>query len=121
MSPAHPEPHAGSSCQPDCGHALEPVTPRAHAQRGSQVSLTRAEGAYSIMQALIARGVIGDFRAGDPHAPQSHPDQHDIMRFGFTPLYTGFADIWHAVDRLRQVLDSGEWQDPRFSHRQAVT
>ena len=103
------------------GHGLVLVTPRAHAQRGSQVSLSRADGAYAIMQALIARGVIGDFRAGDPHAPAGHTDRHDILRFGFTPLYTGFGDVWHAVEQLRQVLDSGQWRDPRYSHRQAVT
>lgn len=103
------------------GHELELVTPRAHALRGSQVSLTRAGGAFAIMQALIERGVIGDFRAGDPHAAAGHIDRHDIMRFGFTPLYTGFADVWHAVDQLRQVLTQGQWQDPRFSRKQAVT
>ena len=61
------------------------------------------------MQALIARGVIGDFRAPD------------ILRFGFTPLYTRFVDVWDAVDRLQQVLESGEWRDPRFAVRAAVT
>ena len=64
---------------------------------------------YEIMQALIARGVIGDFRAPD------------ILRFGFTPLYTRFTDVWDAVDRLRDVLESGEWREPRFAVRAAVT
>ena len=83
--------------------------------RGSQVSLTRTEGAYAIVQALIARGVIGDFRAGDG-------GQHaDILRFGFTPLYIGYADVWQAIEQLRQVMDSGEWQDARFAQRHAVT
>ena len=82
------------------GHGLALATPRAHAARGSQVCLTRDEGAYAIIQALIARGVIGDFRAGQP----------DILRFGFTPLYLGFEDAWHAAEHQRAVLDSGEWR-----------
>ncbi len=61
------------------------------------------------MQALIARGVIGDFRAPD------------ILRFGFTPLYTRHVDVYDAVEALRDVLDSGEWREPRFSQRAAVT
>jgi kynureninase len=91
------------------------VTPREHAQRGSQVCLARSEGAYAIVQALIARGVIGDFRAGDGGKYQ------DILRFGFTPLYLGFEDVWNAVEQLRQVLESGEWQQSRFNQKQAVT
>lgn len=71
-------------------------------------------GAYAIVQALIARGVVGDFRAGDAQQP-------DILRFGFTPMYLGFEDVWHAVEHLRQVLDSGEWQQPRFNQKRAVT
>ncbi len=97
------------------GHGLQLVTPREHALRGSQVSLGCANGAYAIMQALIARGVIGDFRAGDGVA---HPD---ILRFGLTPLYTGYADVWNAVERLRQVLESGEWKRPEFNQKRAVT
>jgi kynureninase len=76
-----------------CGeHPLGLVTPRQHARRGSQVSLTHPHG-YAVMQALIARGVIGDYR------------EPEIMRFGFTPLYTSFAEVWDAVDILRQILD----------------
>ncbi|HEX5390711.1 MAG TPA: kynureninase [Burkholderiaceae bacterium] len=97
------------------GHGLSVVTPRDHARRGSQVSLSRQDGAYAIVQALIARGVIGDFRKGN--GPR-HPD---ILRFGFTPLYVGFEDVWHAVEHLRQVLDSGEWQRPEFNQAHAVT
>ena len=66
-------------------------------------------------QALIGRNVIGDFRAGDGG---NHPD---ILRFGFTPLYIGFEDVWNAVEHLRQVLDSGEWQQPEFNQKHAVT
>ena len=97
------------------GHGLGLATPRTHARRGSQVCLTRSEGAYAIVQALIARGVIGDFRAGDGG---QHPD---ILRFGFTPLYTGFEDVWQAVEQLKQVLDTGEWRDPEFKQKHAVT
>jgi kynureninase len=91
------------------------ATPLEDELRGSQISLTRSEGAYAIVQALIARGVIGDFRAGDG---KSHPD---ILRFGLTPLYTRFVDVWHAVRHLKEVMDSGEWQQQRFSQKNAVT
>jgi kynureninase len=93
------------------GHALALATPREHAGRGSQVCLTRDEGAYAIVQALIARGVIGDFRAGPP----------DILRFGCTPLYLRFEDVWDAVEHLRAVLESGEWRRAEFNRKQAVT
>lgn len=108
------------------GHGLGLATPREHAARGSQVCLTREEGlgldgqnsgAYAIVQALIARGVIGDFRKGDGGAGK----HRDILRFGFTPLYVGFADVWNAVEHLRQVLESGEWQRPEFNTVHAVT
>jgi kynureninase len=89
--------------------SLHVITPHDSQHRGSQVSLTRAEGAYAIVQALIARGVIGDFRAPD------------VLRFGFTPLYMRFVDVWDAVEHLDQVLDSGEWQQARFNTRAAVT
>lgn len=96
------------------GHGLSVVSPRDAAQRGSQVCLTRGEGGYAIVQALIARGVIGDFRAGDSQMP-------DILRFGFTPLYTRYVDVWDAVEHLREVMESGEWQRPEFNRRHAVT
>lgn len=73
-------------------HPLALVTPRAHALRGSQVSFSHPHG-YAVMAALIARGVIGDYR------------EPAIMRFGFTPLYTSFADVWDAVEILRDILD----------------
>jgi kynureninase len=92
------------------GHGLAVVTPREHERRGSQVSVAfAAAGAHGVMQALIARGVVGDFRAPD------------ILRFGFAPLYTRFVDAWDAVDRLTRVLDSGEWRDDAFQVRAAVT
>ena len=99
------------------GHGLELATPREHARRGSQVCLAKDTGAYAIVQALIARNVIGDFRKGDggdgPHK--------DILRFGFTPLYIGFEDVWNAVEHLRQVLETAEWQRPEFNRQHAVT
>ena len=91
------------------GHGLTVITPREHGLRGSQVALARSESAYAIVQALIARGVVGDFRAPD------------VLRFGFTPLYTGFAEVWDAVDHLRQVLGTGEWREARFNRKAAVT
>ena len=96
------------------GHGLELVTPREHARRGSQVGLARQTGAFAIMQALIARGVIGDYRAGDAAQP-------DILRFGLTPLYVGFVDVWNAIEHLKQVLDRAEWKRPEFNQKQAVT
>ncbi len=74
-------------------HPLGLVTPREHARRGSQVSFAHPHG-YAVMSALIARGVIGDYR------------EPAIMRFGFTPLYTSFADVWDAVETLREILDN---------------
>ena len=91
------------------GHELTLVTPRAAGDRGSQASFAHATGGYQVMQALIARGVIGDFRAPD------------ILRFGFTPLYTRFVDVWDAVAQLEEVMTSGEWREPRFNIRAAVT
>lgn len=84
------------------------VTPHEHARRGSQVSFAHPEG-YAIMQALIEAGVIGDFRAPN------------IMRFGFTPLYLRYADVWEAVERLKTVMSSGTWRDERFQERARVT
>jgi kynureninase len=92
-----------------CGFAgLGLVGPRPPAPRGSHVSFSHPEG-YAIMQALIARGVIGDFRAPD------------VARFGFTPLYLRHVDVWDAVDILHAVLTSGEYLQPRFQARAAVT
>ncbi len=99
-----------------CGaYGLGLATPRSHAERGSQVCLTKEVGAYAIVQALIARGVVGDFREGDGGRHK------DILRFGFTPLYIGFADVWNAADHLHQVLETEEWKRPDFNQKNAVT
>jgi kynureninase len=87
---------------------LRLVTPRAHEQRGSHASFEHPHG-YEVMQALIARGVIGDYR--EPH----------VLRFGFTPLYTRFVDVWDAVEALRDVLARESWRAPEFAARGAVT
>ena len=87
---------------------LQLVTPRPHQKRGSQLSYMHPHG-YPVMQALIARGVIGDYR------------EPGILRFGLAPLYVRFVDVWDAVEQLREVLDSGAWQAPQFQTRQAVT
>ena len=90
------------------GMGLELVTPRDPARRGSQVSFRHPQG-YAVMQALIARGVIGDFRAPD------------ILRFGFTPLYTRFVDVFDAVEILREVLETRAYARPEFQTRARVT
>ena len=91
------------------GHGFTLASPRESAQRGSQVSFARQTDGYAVMQALIARGVIGDFRAPD------------ILRFGFTPLYVRFVDVWDAVEHLVQVMEASEWKQTRFQVRSAVT
>ena len=87
---------------------LELASPRDPNQRGSQVSF-RFEHGYSVIQALIARGVTGDFRAPD------------IMRFGFTPLYLSEDDVLGAVEHLADIMKSGSWDQPEFHARSAVT
>jgi kynureninase len=89
-------------------HGLKLVTPRKHDIRGSQASFSHPEG-YAIMQALVANGVIGDFRAPD------------ILRFGFTPLYVRYIDVWDAVERLSNILDSREWDKAEYKQRKKVT
>ena len=84
------------------------ASPRKAEARGSQVSLSHPNG-YAIMQALIERGVIGDFRAPD------------ILRFGFTPLYLRYVDVWDAMDILADIMANEIWQDPRYQVRAAVT
>jgi kynureninase len=88
--------------------ALELVSPSDSVRRGSQLSF-RHENAYAICQALIARGVIGDFR--DP----------DILRLGFAPAYLRFEDMAEAARHLAEVLQTGEWQRDEFNQRAAVT
>ena len=98
------------------------VTPREASQRGSQVSLALAEplqeAAYAVMQALIARGVVGDFRAGDPKRLDAEPP---LLRFGFTPLYTRFVDVVDAVSQLADVLTREAWRAPEFNQKNKVT
>ena len=101
------------------GHDLVLASPRDAAERGSQVSFTHTESGGAVMQALIAHGVVGDFRAGSP--PHAAPASPDLLRFGFAPLYTRFVDVWDAVEQLRQVFGSRAWQRPVFRHRGTVT
>jgi kynureninase len=92
-----------------CGeHGFEFVCPRNSEERGSQVAFAHPE-AYAMMQALKAREVVGDFRAPN------------VMRFGITPLYLSFADIAEAVERLRQICESREWDREEYRTRAAVT
>jgi kynureninase len=90
------------------GGVFEVVTPREHARRGSQVSL-RHEQAYGVVQALIARGVVGDFRTPD------------IARFGFAPLYVRHVDVYDAVEHLVAVTEGREYTRPEYDVRNAVT
>ena len=91
-----------------CGSAVRLASPRDPARRGSHVVFAHPEG-YAIMQALIAEGVIGDFRAPD------------LMRFGFAPLYNSHAEAWRAAEALSEILKTGSWDQPRFRARQKVT
>ncbi len=89
-------------------HGFGIASPRDAAARGSQVSLTHPQG-YAIMQAIIDRGTIGDFRAPD------------ILRFGFAGLYVSHADVWDAVATLRDVMESGAWDTAGYRAVKAVT
>ena len=89
-------------------HGFGLASPRDAAERGSQVSLTHSQG-YAIMQAVIAKGVIGDFRAPD------------ILRFGFAGLYLRYADIWDAIAVLREVMEGGLWDRPDYRAVKPVT
>ncbi len=92
-----------------CGQfGLELITPANHAERGSHVSFSHPEG-YAIIQALTDRGVIGDYR------------EPGVLRFGITPLYLSYTDIWDAVEILRDILETGSWDVPAYKARNAVT
>jgi kynureninase len=91
-----------------CGSEVELASPRDPARRGSHLVFAHEHG-YAVMQALIARGVIGDFRAPD------------LMRFGFAPLYNRFAEIVRAAEILSEIFSSREWDQPRFHQRAKVT
>ena len=84
------------------------VTPKDPARHGSQLCLSHPD-AYAIMQALVARGVIGDFRAPD------------ILRFGVTPLTLGYAELWDAAAALGAIMAEDAWRNPSFAIRRAVT
>jgi len=91
-----------------CGSEVRLASPRDPNQRGSHVVFAHAEG-YAVMQALIARDVIGDFRAPD------------LMRFGFAPLYNRFGDMVRAAEILGEIVQTREWDQPRFRERARVT
>ncbi|MEM1183012.1 MAG: kynureninase [Acidobacteriota bacterium] len=91
-----------------CPGVFELISPRSAVDRGSQVTWRHPKG-FAIVQALIARGVVGDFRAPD------------LLRFGVTPLYQRYVDVWDAVEALGAVLDADEHLDPRFERRGRVT
>ncbi len=94
--------------QPLASYGFVCITPFEHHKRGSQVSYSHPNG-FEIMQALIAVGVIGDFRAPN------------IMRFGFAPLYNSHADVLKAVACLEQIMQGQSWKDPAFAKRNKVT
>ena len=87
---------------------IELLGPRQMEQRGSHVSLVFEHG-YSVVQAMIDKGVIGDFRAPN------------VMRFGFTPLYIGYSQIWDAVEAMRSALNASPWDNPKYNKHKTVT
>ena len=91
-----------------CGEEVRLASPRDPHQRGSHVVFAHSQG-YAVMQALIARGVVGDFRAPD------------LMRFGFAPLYNSHVEIVRAAEILADILATREWDQPRFKERAKVT
>lgn len=98
-----------SLVEEQCGpHGLRLIGPRDLRQRGSHVAFSHPNG-YPIMQALIERGVIGDFRAPD------------AIRFGLTPLYTRYQDVWDAVEVLWRILQTESWKEPQYSVRGPVS
>jgi kynureninase len=95
------------------GLGLALASPRDPARRGSQVCYAH-EHAWPVMQALIARGVVGDYRNADAGEP-------GILRFGLAPLYVRFVDVWDAVETLRETLATQSWESPQFMARHMVT
>jgi kynureninase len=91
-----------------CGSEVVLASPRDRTRRGSHIVFAHPSG-YAVMQALIVRGVIGDFRAPD------------LMRFGFAPLYNTHAEMVRAAETLAEVIATGEWDQPRFKQRAKVT
>lgn len=89
-------------------HPIELITPTAHTERGSHISFTHPDG-YPVIQALIAHGIIGDYR--EPH----------VMRFGLTPLYLRYTDLWHTAETLAHILEHKIWQQPQYQQRATVT
>lgn len=90
-------------------YGLTLITPEDHSVRGSHVSYYREDNGYAIVQALIARGVIGDFRAPG------------VLRFGFTPLYLSYEDVWQSVEHFKAVLENKEYLQEEHKAFQAVT
>jgi len=90
------------------GWGFDVASPRDAERRGAQVSLRHADG-YAIVRALIDRGVIGDFRPPD------------LCRFGFAPLYTRYVDVWDAVERLVDVMQSAAYRLPQYAEHAAIT
>jgi len=83
-------------------------SPKNSDQRGSQISFLH-ENAYPIIQALISHGIIGDYR------------EPNVMRFGISPLYMRFEDVWNAITCLREIMQTGEWQSEKFKNKNYVT
>jgi len=90
------------------GMGFEMISPRSAKQRGSQVCIAHEDG-YAIMRALIDRGFIGDFR---------HPD---ILRFGLTPLYQSYVNIWDTIAALKDIMSTGTWREEQYQTREYVT
>jgi kynureninase len=90
------------------GFGLDVASPRDPKRRGSHVAVRHAEG-HAVSKALIARGVIGDFRAPD------------LMRFGFAPLYNRYVDVFDSVEAMHAILSTNAWKDAVFQHRESVT
>ena len=95
--------------QQECGEfSFELYSPKNSEQRGSQISFKHIN-AYPIMQSLISHGVIGDYR------------EPNILRFGISPLYMRFEDIWKAIMCLKSIMESREWDSEKFKKRNYVT